>query len=342
MRSRKHERSSKNRSYLRRYQGTMETTSRRYLYILIRTITYRETYFRYHKGRPGKLADVAFIDQCVWIASGNDRRKNVHKTREKMTLKIDLCKEVLYDLYITKHLNTYQIADLLKCSQGLVHNSLKREGIHTRPPGESRLGIKLSATHIQKLVAARVGKKRTDATRKLMSEKATGRKHTPETCAKISQITTGKNHPNYGKHLSEETRMKIAEGNRGSKNHLWRGGISKEKARYCDKWTYRLRESVRHTFKNTCVRCGNNHIEGKKLSVHHINYDKNSGCYGKRFNLVPLCSSCHTWTTNVRFAAYHLLANWWAIQPDISMQPFIFSTLVLKNEFNNIKYYEDD
>jgi len=29
------------------------------------------------------------------------------------------------------------------------------------------------------------------------------------------------------------------------------------------------------------------------LSVHHVDHDKEQGCSGRPFNLVPLCNSCH-------------------------------------------------
>ena len=31
-----------------------------------------------------------------------------------------------------------------------------------------------------------------------------------------------------------------------------------------------------------------------KLSVHHVDHDKEQGCNGKPFNLVPFCASCHS------------------------------------------------
>jgi len=30
------------------------------------------------------------------------------------------------------------------------------------------------------------------------------------------------------------------------------------------------------------------------LSIHHIDHDKEQGCSGKPFNLVPMCPSCHS------------------------------------------------
>jgi hypothetical protein len=96
---------------------------------------------------------------------------------------------------------------------------------------------------------------------------------------------------------------------RGPKNAQWRGGISDNK--YCYKFTRLLRESIREEHGRRCVMCGC-HENGQKLDVHHVNFDKSAGCYGKRWNLVPLCRSCHAWTTTHRWQAFNLLNCHWA------------------------------
>lgn len=105
---------------------------------------------------------------------------------------------------------------------------------------------------------------------------------------------------------------------RGSKNHEWKGGISFEP--YCDKFTDELKESVRNDFNRMCFVCGSSE-NGKKLSVHHCDYNKGQGC-GQRWSLVPLCTSCHAKTNKNRWYWFNRLANHWANNPDINFNLF--------------------
>lgn len=50
----------------------------------------------------------------------------------------------------------------------------------------------------------------TEETKKKISENKKGRTHSEETKRKISESISGENHPNYGKHLSEETKKQIS------------------------------------------------------------------------------------------------------------------------------------
>jgi len=58
---------------------------------------------------------------------------------------------------------------------------------------------------------------------------------------------------------------------------------------------------VRDFFGNICIICGKHQSElPTKLSTHHIFYNKDDGCDGRPFNLVPLCHTCHTRTNHNR------------------------------------------
>lgn len=89
----------------------------------------------------------------------------------------------------------------------------------------------------------------------------------------------------------------------GSNSPHWKGGISFEP--YCPKFNKQLKERIRNKYDRKCFNCDkdekdNKYINGKqaKLSVHHIDYDKQQGCNGKRWELIPLCSRCHARTIN--------------------------------------------
>lgn len=84
----------------------------------------------------------------------------------------------------------------------------------------------------------------------------------------------------------------------GDKNSSWRGGISFDP--YCEKWTEKKREEIRNLYNRKCVICNTLEKDNitkngkmKKLSVHHIDSDKEQGCNNKPWKLMPLCMHCH-------------------------------------------------
>jgi hypothetical protein len=82
------------------------------------------------------------------------------------------------------------------------------------------------------------------------------------------------------------------------KNPNWNGGTSFFP--YCYKFNERRKRAVRNFFNNLCICCGRHVTENIvkyfgqiNLPVHHIDHDKDQGCNGRPFNLVPLCNECH-------------------------------------------------
>lgn len=84
---------------------------------------------------------------------------------------------------------------------------------------------------------------------------------------------------------------------KGANSPTWNGGKSFEP--YCPKFNDTIKEAVRAHFNYTCFYCGEKQNGGRKLSVHHVNYDKGQGCSGE-WLLIPLCSSCHAKTNHNR------------------------------------------
>lgn len=69
----------------------------------------------------------------------------------------------------------------------------------------------------------------------------------------------------------------------------WRGGKSFEP--YSIKWTNKLKEIIRERDIYKCRLCNKTEKDnGRKLDVHHIDYDKKN-CSSD--NLICLCSKCH-------------------------------------------------
>ena len=78
----------------------------------------------------------------------------------------------------------------------------------------------------------------------------------------------------------------------GEKHPNWKGGIAFKG--YPSGWSEMLKESIRKRDNHKCIVC-NKSSSGKKLHVHHIDYNKENL---DPMNLVSMCNSCHTVTNN--------------------------------------------
>jgi len=171
-----------------------------------------------------------------------------------------------------------------KGKKGFKHSETTKEKIK-KNNAKYWLGKQRSAEDIEKFRKAKLGKKTSQ-----------------ETKNKISKIAKEKGYGKWmiGKKHSEETKQKMRDNSqRGIKNINWMGGISKEE--YGEDWTETLRESIRQRDNLMCCICGLHQDEltgwHKKLSVHHIDYNK----YNLNpDNLITLCVSCHSKTNHNR------------------------------------------
>lgn len=89
-----------------------------------------------------------------------------------------------------------------------------------------------------------------------------------------------------GKHRSEITKKRIGNAQRGEKNHNWNGGTGKDP--YSFDFDKKLKTKIKKRDNYTCQLCGT--TEKKKLSVHHIDYNKKNS---SEDNLITLCNSCN-------------------------------------------------
>lgn len=211
-----------------------------------------------------------------------------------------------------------------------VHHS---RGIPEYIHGHQGRGRIMSDEQKRKLSIAHTGLKASQETKVKMSIARNGRKFTEEHKRKLSDAHKGKkNHmygkpspnkgkkypgtglsgesnPMFGKKQTRETRQKISDvlkgdknywyGKNGSENPAWKGGLSFEP--YCPKFNEKIKEDIREQYNRVCVLCSKSEIEnGKKLSVHHIDYNKSQGCKDHEWKLVPLCIACHNKTNSNR------------------------------------------
>jgi hypothetical protein len=184
-----------------------------------------------------------------------------------------------------------------------MRNSTPREVRSTRVSGEKNpmFGRKHSEETKEKIRKSRIGK---------YSGKNSplyGKPKSKDHCKKISEAKiknyVKEKHPNFGKHhppktlekmrnvklgkkASEETIKKLS----GENASAWKGGTSFMP--YCPKFNKKRKKAVREFFNNLCICTGEPSYD-KELSVHHIDHDKEQGCNGKPFNLIPLNSEHH-------------------------------------------------
>jgi len=84
----------------------------------------------------------------------------------------------------------------------------------------------------------------------------------------------------------------------GEHNPAWKGGISY--LPYCELFNNKKREEIRDKYNRKCYICNKDESKnitksGNKwrLSVHHIDLDKEQGCNNKGWKLIPVCMKCH-------------------------------------------------
>lgn len=119
----------------------------------------------------------------------------------------------------------------------------------------------------------------------------------PEVKTKISATVTElwKDPEFIDKHSGENNPMRrpeVAAKFRGDKNPNWQGGISFEP--YCPMFNERQKRTTRNKYLNRCVICGKSTLQNKRhLVVHHIDLNKQQGCEGINWKLIPMCALCH-------------------------------------------------
>lgn len=102
--------------------------------------------------------------------------------------------------------------------------------------------------------------------------------------------------------LSEDIKRKISESHKGKEglygedNPNWSGGVSFEP--YPTEFNVKLKKKIRDRDDRECKLCGVDEEKiDRKLSVHHIDYDKQNT---NESNLISLCPRCHGKTNGNR------------------------------------------
>jgi hypothetical protein len=196
----------------------------------------------------------------------------------------------LYDNYVIKKRNLYEISQDAGVSQQTILNWMKKHNIKSRGKSLSQLANLNADISKENLFDLYV---------------------TKEMSANNIENKLGISHVTVLKYLRlYNIPIRTCNFN-GSNNPNWKGGISQQK--YCYKFNEPFKQYIREKFNNTCFICGKSKRDnGKNLFVHHIDYNKNAICNGKEWAFVPLCASCHSKTNGNRWYYYNLLINYWA------------------------------
>lgn len=135
--------------------------------------------------------------------------------------------------------------------------------------------------------------------RRKISKSLMGHIVSEETKKKISESNKGRKPSSkqlkilqtnwIGRKHSEETKRKMSEWQMGEKSPQWLGGISFEP--YSSEFNKQLKEKIRQRDNFTCWKCSKaQKEENRKLAIHHIDYNKKN-C--SESNLISLCRSCN-------------------------------------------------
>lgn len=152
-------------------------------------------------------------------------------------------------------------------------------------------GTPLSPEHKAKIAKSHEGIPLSEEHKKALSKSRKGRIFSVEHREKITAANTGKIR-------TEEIRQHYSACKQGIPYEDWTEYVSD--GEYCHKFDEACRERIRAKYDYRCFVCDrpqdenidkNNNVW--KLSVHHVDKNKDQGCNGHAFNLIPMCNRCH-------------------------------------------------
>ena len=173
--------------------------------------------------------------------------------------------------------------------------------ICNRKPHSEETKAKISATLFGRQLSDETKNKMSIAKRNKQSNMY-GKQHSAQTKAKMSAAV-------LGKIRSDDTKCKMSIAKIGNKNPMYGrvgrshpmydGGKSFEP--YCPKFNEDLKRRIRAFFNYECLTCNKSTKDnGRQLSCHHVNYDKQGCCTEKPVQFAALCMKCHNRTNQDR------------------------------------------
>lgn len=124
-------------------------------------------------------------------------------------------------------------------------------------------------------------------------------------CQELAKSQPKKENTWCGQHHTYESRCRMSASQQGISYNEWEFFAINQP--YCPLFNESCKESNREKYGRVCFICGKPEIENKtytgkyrKLSVHHVDMNKNQGCNGHEWKLIPVCMQCHTKLHNKR------------------------------------------
>ena len=269
-----------------------------------------------------KVRDVKFRNyralcvQCAQAKTGAKKSasmmgKNVGKVRTEETKhRISVSTSGEKNHNFGKHMTEVAKQKLREYRTGRTHTEETKAEM-----SKTRKGVPKSEEMKHKLAITRTGTTHTEETKDKISETKTGAHLSPETCAKMSITHTGmhvgEKNSFFGKTHSEDARQMMSATRQGIPYDEWEE-FAKDSP-YCPKFNERCRESNRDKYGRRCFLSGTTEDDnGQKLSVHHVDMNKNQGCDGHAWKLVPLAAKLHSishtplWTARIQYLLNHV------------------------------------
>ena len=178
----------------------------------------------------------------------------------------------------------------VSCSQKIAQLGRRHTDESKKKMSDAQIGKVVSDETRKRQSIAFTGRVVSDESRKKMSIARRGRVVSDETKKKMSIAMCGLKR-------SHAARINMSCGQRRILREDWDGFITD--VPYCDKFDDECREKNRDKYRRKCFICGKSEIENgytnrsRKLSVHHVDLNKQQGCDNHDWLLIPVCAKCH-------------------------------------------------
>lgn len=211
-----------------------------------------------------------------------------------------ITEDVLCKLYVREKLTSQECGERLNVSRATICRNLKRHGVAIITDREKLIGTCLICGKEFRYYPT--NSKGIYCGQKCAGERMRGENNRNWVgglvtvycayCGKSKAIDKSRGEM-YSKHFCNPSCNGAwkSENQNGKNNWNWRGG-KKGRPPYPPEWRSTVREQIRDRDNGVCQLCGKLEEEnGRKMEVHHIDWDKKNLTF---VNLISLCISCHS------------------------------------------------
>jgi predicted DNA-binding protein YlxM (UPF0122 family) len=218
-----------------------------------------------------------------WVSQLNGKKHYCSIECKDNARRLQFCEKEIYDLYFVKKQSMNKIADKFNTSHSTIRKIFKKNKWKIRNSKEASK-INDQKIHLPK-----------KELKKLYKNNSVGNIAKILNCSDTTVFGYLKEY-NIPTRTTSET-LRLLKSMSGDKNPNWHGGLYSSK--YPDEFNKQLKEKIRERDNFCCQICGTTREENRnrKLSIHHIDYNKDN-CNEE--NLISLCPVCHGKTNKDR------------------------------------------